>query len=175
MNCSLPGSSVLGICQPRILEWTAISFSRGSSQPRNRMQVSCIAGRLFTTWATRVVLRVFSSESALHVRWSNYCSFSISPSSEYSGSISFRNDWFDLASNGLSRVFSSTAIQKHLFFSAHPSLWSNSHIPYMTIGKTNFFFPFHFQCKHSIVILNQFPHPRIEYLPCRRFVVFSHV
>ena len=45
MNCSPPGSSVLGILQARILEWVAISFSRGSSQPR----VSRMAGRLFTS------------------------------------------------------------------------------------------------------------------------------
>ena len=53
MDCSLPGSSVHGILQVRILEWVAISFSRGSSQPRNRTQVSCIAGRFFTTRATK--------------------------------------------------------------------------------------------------------------------------
>ena len=41
-------------------------------------------------------IRVFSSESALHIRWPKYWSFSISPSSEYSGLISFRIDWFDL-------------------------------------------------------------------------------
>ena len=49
MDCSPPGSSVHGILQARILEWVAISFSRGSSQPRDRTQVSCIAGRFFTT------------------------------------------------------------------------------------------------------------------------------
>ena len=43
---NLPGSSVRGILQARILEWVAISFSRGSSRLRNRTQVSCIAGRL---------------------------------------------------------------------------------------------------------------------------------
>ena len=48
MDCSPPGSSVHGISQGRVLEWVAISFSRGSSQPRDRTQVSCIAGRLFT-------------------------------------------------------------------------------------------------------------------------------
>ena len=47
MDCSLPGSSVHGIFQARILEWVAISFSRGSSQPRDRTQVSCIVGRRF--------------------------------------------------------------------------------------------------------------------------------
>ena len=53
MDCSLPGSSVHGIFQARILEWVAISFSRGSSQPRDQTQVSHNAGRLFTIWATR--------------------------------------------------------------------------------------------------------------------------
>ena len=48
MDCSPPGSSVHGILQARILEWVAISFSRGSSQPRNQTQVSCIAGKFFT-------------------------------------------------------------------------------------------------------------------------------
>ena len=50
---SLPGSSVHGIFQARILEWVAISFSRGSSQPRDWIWVSCIAVRCFTIWATR--------------------------------------------------------------------------------------------------------------------------
>ena len=61
MDCSLPGSSVLGILQERKLEWIVIPLSRGSSQPRDRTQVSCIAGRLFTIWATR--------EAHSHVRW----------------------------------------------------------------------------------------------------------
>ena len=46
-DCSPPGFSVHRILQARILEWVAISFSRGSSQPRDRTQVSCIAGRRF--------------------------------------------------------------------------------------------------------------------------------
>ena len=53
VDCSLPGSSLHGILQARILEWVAIPFCRGSSQPRDRTQVSCIAGRFFTIWATR--------------------------------------------------------------------------------------------------------------------------
>ena len=53
MDCSPPGSSVHGILQARILEWVAISFSRGSSQARDRTQVSRIAGRRFNLWATR--------------------------------------------------------------------------------------------------------------------------
>ena len=53
MDCSLSGFSVHGIFQARVLEWIAISFSRGSSGPRNRTQVSHIAGRCFIVWATR--------------------------------------------------------------------------------------------------------------------------
>ena len=52
VDCSLPGSSVHGILQARVLEWVDISFSKRSSQPRDWTQVSCIAGRFFTTWAT---------------------------------------------------------------------------------------------------------------------------
>ena len=48
MECSLPGSSVHRILQARILEWVAIPFSRGSSQPRGQTWVSCIAGRFLT-------------------------------------------------------------------------------------------------------------------------------
>ena len=52
MACRLSGSSVHRILQARILEWVAISFSRGSSWPRNWTRVSCIAGRWFTNWIT---------------------------------------------------------------------------------------------------------------------------
>ena len=48
MVCSPLGFSVHGICQARVLEWVAISFSRGLSRPRDQTQVACIAGRCFT-------------------------------------------------------------------------------------------------------------------------------
>ena len=53
VDCSLPGFSVHGILQARILEWVTISLSRGSSRPRDRTQVSRIGGRRFNLWATR--------------------------------------------------------------------------------------------------------------------------
>ena len=53
VDCSLPGSPVHGILQASILEWVAISFSRGFSRPRDWTQISCIAGRCFNLWATR--------------------------------------------------------------------------------------------------------------------------
>ena len=76
-------------------------------------------------------IRVFSNESALYIRWPKYWSFSfsISPSNEHSGLISFRMDWLDLLlSKRLSGVFSNTTVQKHQFFGAQLSQQSNSHI-----------------------------------------------
>ena len=76
-------------------------------------------------------IRVFSNESVLQIRWPKYWSFSfsISPSNEYSGLISFRMDLLDLlAVQGISRVFSNTTVQKPQFFGAQLSLWCKSHI-----------------------------------------------
>ena len=85
-------------------------------------------------------IRVFSNELVLHIRWPKYWSFSfsISPSNEHSGLISFRlTGWISLQSKGLSRVFSNTAVQKHQFFGIQLPLWSTSHI-HMTTGKACF-------------------------------------
>ena len=65
INCSLSGSSVHGIFQARVLEWVAISFSRGSSWPRDRTPVSCIVGRCFTIWATREVPKAVKNLPAI--------------------------------------------------------------------------------------------------------------
>ena len=76
-------------------------------------------------------IRVFSNESTLRMRWPKYWSFSfsISPSKEIPGLISFRmTGWISLQSKGLSRVFSNTTVQKHQFFGAQLSSQSHSHI-----------------------------------------------
>ena len=85
-------------------------------------------------------IRIFSSESVLRIRWPDYWSFSfsVSPSNEYSGLISFGIDWVDLQlPKGLSRVFSNPTVQKHQFFGTQLSLWSNSsgflHMPQTTV------------------------------------------
>ena len=52
MDHSLPGSSVRGISQSRILEWLAVSFTRGSSRPRDPTQVSCSGRQILYPWAT---------------------------------------------------------------------------------------------------------------------------
>ena len=71
MDCSPPGSSVHGILQARILEWTAIPFSRGifPKIPRDQTQVSCIAGRFFTIWATREVILRAMTYNCKRIQW----------------------------------------------------------------------------------------------------------
>ena len=75
-------------------------------------------------------IRVFSNESTLRMRWPKYwsLSFSIIPSKEHPGLISFRMDWLDLLAVQGTLVFSNTTVQKHQFFGAQPSSQSNSHI-----------------------------------------------
>ena len=74
-------------------------------------------------------IRVFSNESALHIRWPKYWRFGISPSDEYSGLTSFRIDWFFLlAVQRTLKNLLHTTIWKHQFFGTQSSLWSISHI-----------------------------------------------
>ena len=83
-------------------------------------------------------IKIFSNELALWIRWPKYwsSSFSISPSSGYSGLISLRMDWFILlAVQGTARGFSNATVWKHQFLGAQPSFWSNSQYLYMTTGK----------------------------------------
>ena len=82
-------------------------------------------------------IRVFSNESVLHIRWPKYCSFSISPSNEYLGLISFRVDWLDLLTvrgtlkNFLQHNSSKGSVLQHSAFFMVQLLH-----PYMTTGKT---------------------------------------
>ena len=62
VDCSSPGSSAHGISQARILEWVAISFSRGSSLPRDQNQVSCIGRWVLYHWDTWAWLKLFETE-----------------------------------------------------------------------------------------------------------------
>ena len=83
-------------------------------------------------------IRVFSSESTLHMRWPKYRSFSFSiiPSKEHQGPTPLEwTGWIFLQSMGLSRVFSNTTIQKHQFFGAQLSSQSNSHIHIWPLKK----------------------------------------
>ena len=84
-------------------------------------------------------IRVFSEESVLHMRWPKYWSFSfsISPSNEHPGLISFRIDWFDLlAVQGTLKSLLQYKFQKHQFFDAQLFFMVQLSHPYMTTGKT---------------------------------------
>ena len=111
MNCSTPGLPVL-----HYLLQFAESHVHGVNdaiQPSHFLSPLLLLPSVFPS------IRIFSNELALHIRWPKYWSFSfnVSPSS-----------LIFLESKELSRVFSSTTIREHQFFSAQPSLWSNSHI-----------------------------------------------
>ena len=85
------------------------------------------------------IMRVFSDVSALCIMWPKYWSFSFSvnPSNDYSGLISFRFDCFDLlAVQGILKNLLQHLNSKASFFSTQPSLWSNSQRPSMTTGDT---------------------------------------
>ena len=109
--------------------WSLLKLmSIESLTPSNHLILCC---RLLLLPSIFPNVRVFSNELALRIRWPNCWSFSfsVSPSSDYSGLISL--EWagcISLQSKGLSRAFSNTTVQKHQFFRAQRSLWSNSHI-----------------------------------------------
>ena len=118
MDCSMPGFPVHHQL-PDLLRLMSIK----SVMPSNHLILCC---HLFLLPSVFPSIKVFSNKSVLHIRWPKYWSFSfsINPSSESSGLISFRIDWFDFwQSKGLSRIFSNSTVQKHQFFSTQLSLW----------------------------------------------------
>ena len=121
MDCSTPDFPVLHISQSLL-----ILVSTESMMPSNHLILCC---PLLLLPSIFPIIRVFSKELPLCIRWPKYWNFSISPSNEYSGLISFRIDWYDLLTvKGLSRIFSGTTVQKQQFFCVQTSLWFNSHI-----------------------------------------------
>ena len=121
MDCSMPGFPVLTV------SWSLPKFMSIASVMSSNHLILCL--RLLLLPSIFPSIRVLFNELDLRIRWLEYWSFSFSihPSNEYSGLISFKIDWFDLPAVQGTRVFSSTTVQKHQFLSALPSLWSSSH------------------------------------------------
>ena len=119
--------------------------------------------------------RVFSNESVLHIKWPKYCSSSIniSPSNEYSGLIPLGwTGWISLQSKGFSRVFSSSTVQKHQFFSTQLSLVQLSH-PYWTTGKTIALTRWTFVGKVMSLLFNMLSRLVIPFLPRSKCLLIS--
>ena len=122
-------------------------------------------------------IRVFSIESALHIRRPKYWSFSFSicPSNEHPGLISFRMDWLDLlAVQGTPRVFSNTTVKKHQFFGTQFSSQSIqlSH-PYMITGKTIALTRCTFVGKVMSLVFNMLSKLVITFLPRSKRLLIS--
>ena len=105
-----------------------------SVRPSNHLILCC---PLFLLPSIFLSIRVFSSELVLHIRWPKHWSFSISPSNEYSGLISFRIDWFDLLAvqGTLKSLLQHHSSQASILRSSAFFMVELSH-PYMTTGKT---------------------------------------
>ena len=109
-------------------------MSIGSVMPSNHLIFCC---PLLLLPSTIPSVRVFSNELALHIRWLKYWSFSISPSNEQSGLISFRIDWFDLLSapGTLKNLLQHHSSKASILWSSTFFIVQLAH-PYMTTGKT---------------------------------------
>ena len=119
-------------------------------------------------------IRVFSSESVLHIRRPKYCGFSISPSNDYSGLISFRIEWFDLlAVQGTLK----SLLQHHS--SKASILWCSAFFivqlshPYMTTGKTIALSRWTFVGKVMSLLLNMLSRLVIAFLPRNKHLLIS--
>ena len=123
MDCSIQASLSFTVSQ-NLLTLRSIE----SVIPSNHLILCC---PLLLMPSISPSIRGFSNESALPIRWPKYWSFSfsISPSNEYSGLISFRIDWFDLlVIQGTLKSLLQHHSSRHQLFGTQPSLWSNSHI-----------------------------------------------
>ena len=118
-------------------------------------------------------IRVFYNESVLRIRWPKYWSFSISPSSEYSGLIPLGlTGLLCLLSRELSRVFSNTTVQKHQFSSAAFFMVQLSH-SYMTTGKNHSFDSMDFVGKVMTLLFNMLSRLVIAFLPRSKHLLIS--
>ena len=116
-------------------------------------------------------IRVFSNESVLHIRWPKYWSFSfsISPSNEYSGLISFRMDWLDLlAVQGILKSLLQHHISKAWILQCSAFFMVQLSHPYMTTGKTMALTKWTFVGKVMSLLFNMMSKFVIAFLP-RRF------
>ena len=118
-------------------------------------------------------IMIFSSELALCIKWPKYWSFKFSIS-DYSGLISFRIDWFDLAVQGTLKSLSNITVWKHQFFSTQPSLWSKSLIHTGLLENHSFdYVDICWQTDVSAFFFNELSRFIIAFLPRRMHLLIS--
>ena len=184
MDCSIPGFPV----HHQLLKPAQTHVHPSISQPHNQPIIKLLVPPnhlvlchpLLLLPSVFPIIRVFSSESVLHIRWPKYWSFgfSISPSSEYSGLISFIMDWFDLLavqgtlkSSPAPQFKSIKSIQEHLHHSAF-FIFQLSH-PYMTAGKTIGLTRWTFAGKIMSLLFNMLSRIITAFLPGRKHLLIS--
>ena len=119
-------------------------------------------------------IRVFSNTSALHIRWPKFWSFSISPSNEYSGLISFRIDWFDLlAAQGTSKSLCQHHSAKASILGCSAFFMVQLTYPYMTTGKTMALTTRTFVSKVMSLLFNMLSRFVIAFLPRSKCLLIS--
>ena len=166
MDCSTPGFTVIHHL-PEFAH-THFHWVGGAIQPSRLLFSSSLLLSIFSN------IRVFSNESALRIRWLKDWNFSISPSSEYSGLICFRIDWFDLfAVQGILR----TLLQYHNLKAS--ILWHSAFFmvqllhPYMTTGKTIALTRRTFVNKMMSLLFNPLSRFFIDFLSRRKSLLIS--
>ena len=163
MDCCMPGFSITH--SRSLLKLMSINLV----MPSNHLILYCPHLLLPLIFPS---IRVFSKESVLCIRWPKYWGFSISPSNEYSGLISFRIDCFDLlAVEGTVKSLLQHNSSKASILQ-HSALWS-IHGPYMTTGKTRALTRRTFVCKVMSLLFNTLSRFVIAFLPRSKHLLIS--
>ena len=169
MDCSTSGSPSITNSQSllRLIELVSIE----SVMPSNHL---ILCHHLLLLPSIFPSIRVFSNESVLCIRWPKYCSFSINPSNEYSGLISFRMDWFDLlAIQGTLRSLLQHHSSKASFLRHSVFFIVQLAYPYMTTRKTIALTRRTFVSKVMSLQLNMLSRLVIAFLPRSKRLLIS--
>ena len=165
VDCSMPGFPVLHY----LLEFALVHWVGDTNQPSHPLSHSSPLPSIFPS------IRVFSNESALCIRWPKYWhfSFSIRPSNEYSGWISFRIDWFDLAVQRTLKSLLQLHNLKASILQCSGSFMVQLSNPYMTTGKTIVLTIWTFVSKVMSLLFNMLSRLVIAFLPRSKHFLIS--
>ena len=171
MDCSTPGFAVL----PPLSELgqTHVHWVSDAIQPSHPLSPAFLCHPLFLL-SIFPSIRVFSNESVLCIRWPKYWSFSVSPSEDYSGLISFRIDWFDLLAvkRTLKSLLQHHSLKTWILRCSTFFMVQLAHL-YLTPGKTIALTIWTFVGKMMSLLFNTFPRFVIAFLPRSQHLLIS--